>query len=1183
VAAVVATSGSGQSTVANSPFGNPLRATVTDASGNAISGVTVTFTTPSNGASATLGGLISINVVTGTNGVASAPVVANGVAGVYSINASVAGVAKPANFALTNIAANSSSGTLSGTATSNATAVNLTAEGTEDWAHWEAGRQDRKSGVTAQISTYSVVGAGTVLAYTNDPRPVSWTDGNPRTNIQNDTSGVYVGGALVGFSITVPADTTVRTLVVHAGGDSSSAVLTASLSDGSAPIFSDSTSFVSTQYDRNYTLVYNAASAGQSLTLTWVLVSGGGNVTLSAAALSGPSITGTAGTPQSASVGTAFATLLQVTVTDGNNNPVSGATVNFSALSSGATATFGGLATASSSTNGNGVALAPSLSANGQSGAYAVTASVAGMAAPPAVFLLTNVAGTPANLNVLTGTPQSTNVNTAFGTPLSVAVSDSNNNPVSGVTVMFTVMANGAGATFGGLASVNTSTYDKGTTTAPALIANGQQGSFTVTASIAGLSPVSFNLTNIVRVPASVTATAGTPQSATVNTAFATTLQVTVTDNANNPVSGVTVTFTAPGPGAGAAFSRSATAIAVTNASGIAMAPGLIANGQPGAYTVAASIAGVTSVASFSLTNNPAPPSGTLTGSGNSASTTASLTSEGAADWVHWGDGSLNRKAGVTAQIGNYTVVGSGGVPSYNNDPRPLSWTDGAPTVSASSNTNGVYINGTGNGFSITAPADTSTRKLTVHVGGWLSGGTFTAHLSDGSAPDYVDVTPAANGQYDRNYSLIYRALGSGQTMTVKWAMSSGAGNVTLNGAALALASPSITATAGSPQSTAVDTAFGTALQATLLDASNNPLSGVTVTFTAPASGATAMFSGAATATATTNGNGVATAPALIANGQIGSFTITASAPQAAPTSFNLTNTAGSPTSVTATAGTPQSATVNTAFAAALAVTVTDNANNPVSGVTVTFTAPGTGAGAAFSGSATATAVTNASGIAIAPGLIANGQTGAYSITAIVAGVTSAASFSLTNLAGSPANIAATAGTPQSATVNVAFVTALQAVVKDASNNPLSGVTVTFASPSAGASAAFSGSTTATAISNASGIATAPALTANSQAGSYTVTASVTGLATKANFNLTNLAGSPASIAATAGTPQSATVNTGFTTALQAVVKDASNNLLSGVTVTFASPSAGASATFNGSTTATAITNASGIAAAPAL
>src|SRR5262245_63858041 len=63
---------------------------------------------------------------------------------------------------------------------------------------------------------------------------------------------------------------------------------------------------------------------------------------------------------------------------------------------------------------------------------------------------------------------------------------------------------------------------------------------------------------------------------------------------------------------------------------------------------------------------------------------------------------------------------------------------------------------------------------------------------------------------------------------------------------------------AGTPQSTVVSTAFGTALQALVKDGSSNPVSGVTVTFTAPGSGASGTFPGASlTATATTNPSGI--------------------------------------------------------------------------------------------------------------------------------------------------------------------------------------------------------------------------------------------------------------------------------------------------------------------------------------
>ncbi len=609
------------------------------------------------------------------------------------------------------------------------------------------------------------------------------------------------------------------------------------------------------------------------------------------------------------------------------------------------------------------------------------------------------------------------------------------------------------------------------------------------------------------------------------------------------------------------------------------------ANAVAGSYTVSATVAGGIGPASFTLTNTAlvVGGSGALTGSGTSAAGNANLTAEGTNDWVHWGDGSLTRKAGVTPQISDYSVVGSGGVSFYSNDPRALSWNDGTPTASGTNN-NGVYINALQNGFSFTAPADGGTRVLTVHVGGWLSGGTLTAHLSDKSAADFVDSTTPANGQYDRNYTLTYNAASAGQTLTVSWVTTSGGGNVTLNGAALAAAGPSISATAGTPQSATVGAAFGTALQATVKDANNNPLSGVTVTFTAPSTGASASFNGSTSAISTTNANGIAIAPTPIANSQAGVYTVTASASGVSSSAgFSLTNLAGAPASIASTAGNSQSAPVGTTFATALQAIVKDAGNNPLSGVTVTFTAPSTGASASFGGSAAATATTNSSGIATAPTLTANSQTGGYAVTATAAGVGTAANFALNNLAGTPASIAATAGTSQSATVGTVFATALQATVKDAGNNPMSGVTVTFTAPSTGAGATFSGSATATATTNSSGIATAPALTASSLAGVYSVTATVGGVGTPAGFSLTNLAGAPASMVTIAGTPQSTTVSAAFATALQVAVKDAGNNAVTGVTVTFAAPATGAGATFNGSSTATATTNAGGIATAPVL
>lgn len=209
-----------------------------------------------------------------------------------------------------------------------------------------------------------------------------------------------------------------------------------------------------------------------------------------------------------------------------------------------------------------------------------------------------------------------------------------------------------------------------------------------------------------------------------------------------------------------------------------------------------------------------------------------------------------------------------------------------------------------------------------------------------------------------------------------------------------------------------------------------------------------------------------------------------------------------SPSSATTSAGTPQSATVNTSFGAALQVVVTTAAAVPVEGAQVTFTAPGSGASGSFSGSNVV--FTDAAGHATAPTFTANTIAGSYVVTTSIPGIASPPLFNLTNTPGAAANIVASGGTPQSTTVSTAFATALQALVRDAFNNPVPGVNVTFAAPGAGASGTFAGGPTV--LTNASGVATASAFTANATSGSYTVTATASGVATPANFSLTNTA-----------------------------------------------------------------------------
>jgi hypothetical protein len=110
--------------------------------------------------------------------------------------------------------------------------------------------------------------------------------------------------------------------------------------------------------------------------------------------------------------------------------------------------------------------------------------------------------------------------------------------------------------------------------------------------------------------PASLTPS-GTPQSAVINTAYAT-MQVTVKDASGNLLSGVPVTFTAPVSGASGTFVGSTSVN--SNASGVAAAPMFTANGTIGAFTVTASSGALS--ATFNLTNKPIPIAGIAVESG---------------------------------------------------------------------------------------------------------------------------------------------------------------------------------------------------------------------------------------------------------------------------------------------------------------------------------------------------------------------------------------------------------------------------------------------------------------------------------------------------------------------------------------------------------------------------------------
>jgi len=202
--------------------------------------------------------------------------------------------------------------------------------------------------------------------------------------------------------------------------------------------------------------------------------------------------------------------------------------------------------------------------------------------------------------------------------------------------------------------------------------------------------------------------------------------------------------------------------------------------------------------------------------------------------------------------------------------------------------------------------------------------------------------------------------------------------------------------------------------------------------------------------------------------------------------------------------GSGQSTTVGTAFSAPLVALVTVN-GKPSVGVSVIFTAP-SGPGCTFAnGTNTETVTTDSSGLATSSICTADTTSGGYSVEAATLPA-AGADFSLSNTSGPPAAIAATSGTPQSASVSTAFANPLVATVTDVNGNPVSGASVTFTAPATAPTGTFAnGMATETDITDANGNATSSTFTADATAGGpYLVTATVTGVATPATFSLTN-------------------------------------------------------------------------------
>jgi hypothetical protein len=269
-------------------------------------------------------------------------------------------------------------------------------------------------------------------------------------------------------------------------------------------------------------------AAGIATLDSWTLGSAAGlnTLTASSAGLTAVtfSATGTAGAAyqisansaqsQSATAGGPVGARPSVIVKDAIGNPVVGVSITFTVISGGGS--VGGVGTTVDvTTDSSGVAtvgswtLGPSADVNDQ-----VTASGSGLTGSPVTFSATPTVGTPAQIVANSAQTQLATAGGPVGVLPSVIVEDANGNPVSDVSVAFTVSP-GSGLVSG----TPVSTDPSGIATVGIWTLGASAGTNTLTATVAGVSAsVTFTATGTITVTtvdsiADISVANGTPLS----------------------------------------------------------------------------------------------------------------------------------------------------------------------------------------------------------------------------------------------------------------------------------------------------------------------------------------------------------------------------------------------------------------------------------------------------------------------------------------------------------------------------------------------------------------------------------------------------------------------------------------------------------------------------------------------
>src|SRR5205823_713547 len=493
-----------------------------------------------------------------------------------------------------------------------------------------------------------------------------------------------------------------------------------------------------------------------------------------------------------------------------------------------------------------------------------------------------------------------------------VIVTDPFGNPVSGVSVTF---APGSG---GGSVTGATQTTDaSGIAAVGSWTLGTTAGSNTLTATSGSLSgsPVTFAATGTAGAAATIAANSPTSQTAPAGTAVGSPPSVIVKDANGNPVAEVAVTFT---PTAGSGTVTPTTAVS-TGTDGIAALTSWTLSPTAGPNTLTA--------ASGSLSGSPV--TFTATGAAGTAATIAanSPTSQTAPAGTAVGsppsvivkdaNGNPVAQVAVTFAVppGNGTITGGSQTTNGSGIATVGSWTlsatAGSNTLTATSGSltgSPVTFIATGTAGPAATMAKSSgdnltgqvaTRLQTPHVvlvsdanGNPVAGVpvAWAAASGGGGSVDPATSTTDANG-----HAQTFRTLGiliGTQTTTATATVAGKDTTVTFSVNATAAGASQMTPAGGDGQTGTVGTTLPTQLSVRVADQFNNPVAGVTVTWT-PATGSGSVNP----TTSTSNGSGIAATTWTLGTAA-GTQTVQATG-AGSPVPFSATATAGTATQLT--------------------------------------------------------------------------------------------------------------------------------------------------------------------------------------------------------------------------------------------------------------------------------------------